>query len=105
MTGERVNSAEVARLTSFSIRKVQLLAERGKIPSAARLGGGCWTFNRLRIEAWIMEEESRQCRATFTKEARSGGRATKFQAKNTERAYEQLLSARHSKGSPPSSPK
>jgi hypothetical protein len=54
---ERGSAAHIARLTGFSIRKVQQYAAQGKIPTAARLAGSCWTFNLAAVRVWIKKGE------------------------------------------------
>src|SRR5215469_2702337 len=52
----RIRPAEVARITSLSIRKVQEMAASGKIPGAAKFDG-VWTFDPVQIKAWIHQRE------------------------------------------------
>src|SRR5215475_11478248 len=52
----RIRPAEVARITSLSILKVQEMAASGKIPGAAKFDG-VWTFDPVQIKAWIHQRE------------------------------------------------
>jgi len=52
----RIRPAEVARVTSLSLRKVQEMAAAGKIPGAAKFDG-VWTFDPVQIKAWIRQRE------------------------------------------------
>lgn len=48
-----VSSAEVAKVTGFSLRAVQVYAQRGLIPGSFRIGNrGGWRFKRAELEAW-----------------------------------------------------
>jgi len=53
---ERIRAQVVCTMTSLSLRKVQEMADQGLIPSAAKLGG-VWTFDPIRVRAWIRERE------------------------------------------------
>ena len=53
---ERVRPADVSRMTSLSVRKIQEMSAQGKIPSAAKLGG-VWTYDPADIRKWIKEAE------------------------------------------------
>ena len=54
---ERIRPADVARITSLSVRKVQELAAAGRIPGAAKMGGA-WTFSEEKLRAWIKNCEA-----------------------------------------------
>jgi hypothetical protein len=89
---DRILSDEVRQLTGLPLRTVQALAERGKIPSAAKLCGR-WTFNRIDVQRWIAEKEGEACQKTFIAVAggASGGLAFKSGAPKYDAVYEQLL--------------
>ncbi len=88
----RVRAAEVARLTTLSIRTVQDLAIAGKLPGAAKLGG-VWTFDPVRLRAWIIERELAclENQEISMSEAQRGGVVSRLPDANTEAAYEQLI--------------
>lgn len=54
---ERGGCKEIAAICGFSVRKLQMLAAQGKIPSAARLAGGVWSFDIAEVRAWIKQAE------------------------------------------------
>lgn len=85
---ERIGVAELARVIGGSRRKVQMLAAAGRIPSAARLGGGAWSFNEKAVRAWIREEEEKTARS-----ARALG--TLSRAPDADSAYEKLFVRRN----------
>lgn len=97
---ERVRAAEVRRMTSLSLRQIQDMAAKGDIPGAAKLGG-VWTFDPVRIQLWIREQQ-RIClanRKTSTSEARHGGDVSALPDESIEVAYEQLIRAKRPGGS------
>ena len=53
---ERGRAADVARITSLSVRKIQEMAAAGRLAGAAKLGG-VWTFDLAKVRAWIEAEE------------------------------------------------
>lgn len=91
---ERVGTAAVAAITGFSRRKVQALAERGKIPTGARIAGGAWSFDECAVRRWIKEEEARGCQITSTDAAMSYGAASKSRAGSIVEAYERAIGLR-----------
>jgi len=95
---ERVGAAEVERITGFSRRKVQLLASRGRIPSAARPAGGCWSFDPAVVRAWLKREEGKLCRTTSIEEERPGTPASRSGGATVDEAYERLLGASPGRG-------
>tara|TARA_R110000868_G_scaffold128879_6_gene337324 strand:- start:1468 stop:2052 length:585 start_codon:yes stop_codon:yes gene_type:complete len=89
---ERIKTATVARMTGYSVRQIQGLAAKGKIPSAAKLGS-MWTFDPVRIRKWINEKEKEtEClRQTYSNVKVSGIRAFKYKDEISDEAYEQAL--------------
>jgi hypothetical protein len=53
----RIRPRGVAHMTSLSVRKVQELAQRGELPSAALEISG-WTFDERHIQLWIGGQET-----------------------------------------------
>jgi predicted DNA-binding transcriptional regulator AlpA len=97
---ERIRVADVARITSLSVRKVQELAVARKLPGAAKLGG-VWTFDPARVRQWIKEQED-VCPAspeTSTSEERRGGAESRLPDASIEAAYEQLIHGKRRSGS------
>lgn len=97
---KRVDAHVIAERTGVPHRTILALAQRGEIP-AAKIGRR-WTFSPARIEAWIIEQETLNCqsrrvdtrpknRRTASFAAIHGGRRSSFEAKDTEKAYEQLM--------------
>lgn len=92
---ERIRPRAVSEMTSLSVRKVQEMAAAGAIPGAAKLGG-IWTFDPIRVRAWIREQE-RTCLAkqeTSTRATASGGDGSRSPDESIEAAYEQLIPAK-----------
>jgi len=89
---ERIRAAVVSEMTSLSVRTIQDLAIAGKLPGAAKLGG-VWTFDPVRLRAWIIEREL-ACQGNpgiSISAAQHGGGASRLPDANIEAAYEQLI--------------
>lgn len=100
LEAERIRVSEVSRITSLSVRKVQELAIAGKLPGAAKLGG-VWTFDPLRLRAWIRERED-ACHGNpeiSISVAQHGGAASRSPAASIEAAYERLIRGKPRVGS------
>jgi excisionase family DNA binding protein len=54
---ERIMLPEAAEITGLPDRTIQALSQRGEIWGAAKLGRR-WTFDRLRLRAWIAAKEN-----------------------------------------------
>jgi excisionase family DNA binding protein len=54
---ERIHSLGVAMILGVTVRKVQEMAARGELPSAARIGRR-WTFNEAAIRRWLQQQET-----------------------------------------------
>jgi hypothetical protein len=57
MEAERVLLPDAARITGLPERTLQDLSKRGQIWGAAKLGRR-WTYDRMRLRAWIAAKES-----------------------------------------------
>ena len=58
-TSRRIYSRDVARLTGFSVRIVQMMAIKGELPhTLQRKPGGRWTFDEAAVRKWIKEWEA-----------------------------------------------
>jgi len=55
---ERIRIHDVVLKTGLSKRTIQKMAQRGRIPGAAKLGT-VWTFNRKKLASWIADAERR----------------------------------------------
>ncbi len=53
---ERIGRQDAALILGVPERTVTLLARRGEIPSAAKIGR-LWTFNEDRLRTWVLEKE------------------------------------------------
>jgi predicted DNA-binding transcriptional regulator AlpA len=98
---ERIRPAEVARMTSLSVRQVQQMAAANKIPSAAKIGT-IWTFDPIRVRAWIKQLEQRQWQAdqpTYTGAATSGGDVSRLPDASIAEAFARLIPRRRGFGS------
>jgi predicted DNA-binding transcriptional regulator AlpA len=96
-TPERVRADDVASITGLKLRTVQSMADRGLIPSAAKLGA-VWTFDERAVRQWVkLKEEEAQSAAPISRReiaeqpASSLARRT---AAESETAYEQLFARR-----------
>lgn len=97
----RIRPADVARITSLSLRQVQSLASSGKIPGAAKLGG-VWTFDPVQIRAWIRRQEQscqRNSRPTATRGTASSGDVLSLPDENIDEAFERLIAGKRRGGS------
>ncbi len=54
---ERVTIPEAERITGLCARTLQHMSARGKIWGAAKLGRR-WTYDRQRLRAWVLANES-----------------------------------------------
>jgi predicted DNA-binding transcriptional regulator AlpA len=93
MIAERVRSPDVARMTGLSVRAVQLMAARGDIPGAARLGK-LWTFDPSKVRRWIVQREDAACQGTSIGAATSGGDVSRSPVASIDEAYERLIGKR-----------
>jgi excisionase family DNA binding protein len=98
---DRIRVPEVARMTGFSLRTVQMMAAAGELPSALqRKTGGSWTFERLEIRRWMKRREEERCRRTSIAAARRGGLESGFADGSIDEAYTRLLGPRRRSASP-----
>lgn len=96
MTPERIRVPAVAAITGLSVRTVQHMAARDKIPGAARLGG-VWTFDEARLRAWIREREV-ACQGTSIGAAKHGGAEFSLPAATIDEAYARLIGRKRAAG-------
>src|SRR5580692_3546961 len=93
----RIRPAEVARITSLSLRQIQSMAATGKIPGAAKLGG-VWTFSPEKLHAWIKAQEQacqRSSRPIATGAAvRFGSASSTAPEASIDEAFERLIRKR-----------
>jgi hypothetical protein len=112
---DRIRAAVVSKMTSLAVRTVLDLAAAGKIPGAAKLHR-IWTFDPVRIENWIREQEAQACQPkdegspepeprkktrTSTYAITSGGDTSVTPAFVIEEAYVQLMGPKRRNGSKP----
>ena len=57
MGAERITIPEAVMITGLCERTLQQLSQRGEIWGAAKLGRR-WTYDRLRLRAWIAAKEN-----------------------------------------------
>src|SRR6202521_636144 len=99
----RIRPAEVARITSLSLRQIQSMAATGRIPGAAKLGG-IWTFDPAKINAWIKAQEQ-ACQRSSQRIAT--GARTRFGVVSSspdasiDEAFEQLIRGKRQGASRP----
>jgi excisionase family DNA binding protein len=56
MDRERIQPPVVASILGVTTKTVREMAERGDLPSAARIGRR-WTFNEAAIRRWLQQQE------------------------------------------------
>lgn len=99
---QRVRLADVARITTLSTRQVQKLAAAGQIPGAAKFGR-IWTFDPIKIHAWINNQEASVCQAAPTPTSTFGvkhiGGGSRLPAASIEAAYARLTRGKRAEGS------
>lgn len=92
MTGapERVGISGAVLITGMSRRTLQDLAP--SIPGASKPAGR-WLFVVSELRAWVTRTTRRtSCRKTYTFEKEYTGRGSRSAARNTDKAYEHVLS-------------
>lgn len=94
---ERVLVSRVCFITGLPPRTVQLLASKGQIPGAAKLGSR-WTFNEATVRGWV-DQEVKRCQertriTTSIAGAPSGMPVLKSAARSYEQAYTQMMAKR-----------
>jgi hypothetical protein len=77
-------------LTGLGERQLQMLAARGKVPGAAKLGG-TWTFDKAVLRRWIRQEQERTCRNISPSVTGSGTPELSDAGTTYDEAYEQAL--------------
>lgn len=87
---ERIQSPVVASMIGVTSKTVREMAERGKIPTAARFGTR-WTFDREAIKLWVKRKEGEACLDTSTDEEESGGGASSPPDATIDEAYEREI--------------
>ena len=53
---ERGTVREAAKILGLNVRKIQTMSQRGKIPSAAKIGRQ-WTYDLVRLRTFVGEQE------------------------------------------------
>jgi len=87
---ERIQTAEAARRLGVTMRSVQVMAGRGDLPGAAKIGNS-WTFNVVKLRAFIATKEA-ECAAGLNKPIPKGaGCEPPHSAAATQKAYEQAM--------------
>src|SRR5690606_19537578 len=94
LKAERIRLRKAAEILGGNERTVQALALRGDLPGAVKIGG-LWTFDEAALRNYIKERtqcpRDRKPLNTPTGEAKSYGRASPLQARNSEKAWQQTL--------------
>lgn len=80
---ERIQSLRVAMILGVTTRKVQEMAARGELPSAARIGRR-WTFNEAAVRRWLQQQEM------TVQSSASRARSPLFEAA-LDRVYEEAI--------------
>jgi predicted DNA-binding transcriptional regulator AlpA len=89
----RIRASEVARMLGISTRKVQEMAVAGKIPSAWKIDQ-LWTFDPIKIRAWIAHQEALACRQPFPREPEAIPQTSVLRVKSGMSVYERLMSGK-----------
>src|SRR5579875_169344 len=88
----RVRAPEVAAMLGIGVRCVQKMAAAGRLPSAARIGK-IWTFDPVRIRAYLAEAEAQACQNAISISATgSGGLERHLPEGKSEKAYASAMS-------------
>lgn len=92
----RVQAREVAGILGVTRRTVLNLANKGALPSAAKIGS-VWTFDEARIRQYLDDQEAiaaagKWQRGTSTSAAKSGGCEPPCGAVRSEKAFERGIS-------------
>lgn len=99
MQAERVPIEEAELITGLRRRTLQDLSARGEIWGAAKLGRR-WTYDRLRLRAWIKANESAVERRKISTSATAFSMpALPSQGENIDDRLKRVMSARLSGGS------
>lgn len=96
---QRVRASTVADRTSLSVRAVQAMAAKGKIPGAAKLGR-IWTFDPKAVDDWIIaaQREDERCRKTSTSADARGGYERLLEVESYADLYRQATKPRRESG-------
>jgi excisionase family DNA binding protein len=94
---ERIQSPRVASILGVTTKTVREMAERGDLPSAARIGKR-WTFNEAAVRSWLKRKEGEACPAVFTGAARRGGAVLSLPDATVDAAYEREIGLRRRSG-------
>lgn len=89
---ERIPVREAAKITGRNLRTVQHYAKKGLIPGAALLMGR-WTFDEVRLRAWVKGEEQK-CQKIYINEAQRGGDVLPLPEASIEEAYARAIGLR-----------
>lgn len=91
--GERVRTAEAARITGLSRRTLQEKAAAGLIPGARKVFGR-WTYDATILMKLGHEPCRKSSRKASIGAEKSSGRVSRSGASNIVKAYERVLSQR-----------
>ena len=87
---ERIKAQIAARMLGISLRSVQVMAARGELPGAAKIGR-IWTFDVARLRGFVEDKEAECLNQTYSAEMGSIGCAPLSAELSTEKAYLSLI--------------
>ena len=92
---ERIKASQAAGVLGVSKRLVTLMASRGQLPGAAKIGS-LWTFDLEKLKKWV-EEQEKKCQKTTQTETLSFATASTtcepaLRVKLSKSRYEQAMS-------------
>lgn len=90
---DRIQSPAVAAKLGVTAKTVREMAERGEIPSAARMGHR-WTFDAETIRRFVRRKEEEVCQTTSIRGVGRGGRVLKLADATSDEAYERAIGLR-----------
>lgn len=91
---KRIRAAEACEATGLTLRGLQVMAARGEIPGAAKMGR-IWTFDSVKLGEWIQEKErataQRAMNAASFGLAEAAQRRAELASLTSNEAYERAI--------------
>jgi Helix-turn-helix domain len=103
VSDNRLTTTGVARLTGYSVRRIQEWTAAGKIPGAMRVVKK-WTYDEAKVRAWIRRLEGEACRASqpiSISALAPGTGPANTPAFDIDEAFERLMRGKRRNGSRP----
>ena len=97
---DRIQSSHAAKMLGVSKRQITLMANRGDLPGAAKIGS-LWTFDPEKLTRWIEEREDkclRNQKKISSKEEKYTTYVSGLTDASVNRAYERAISLLRNRG-------